>query len=161
MRTLFASSAALLLPLLLLGQPALAPNAFAKDKPAKGVHQEGEASYYRGGQSGHSKTTTGEPVDPNSNAAASRDLPPGTEATVTNKNTGQSTDVRVNDRGPERKDRVIDLSKKSAGDIGMEKTGKAPVTVQADPAKQKDPKVRRQVEQMGERSGNETGAPGQ
>jgi peptidoglycan lytic transglycosylase len=49
---------------------------------------------------------------------------------VTDKNTGKSTDVKVTDRGPTRRDRVIDLSKKSANDVGMEKQGTAPVTVQ-------------------------------
>ncbi len=150
MRALLASTAALLL----VASPAL-----AEDKPANGVHQEGEASYFRGGQDGNSKTATGERVDPNSPTAASRDLPLGTEATVTNQKTGQSTDVRINDRGPTRDDRVIDLSKKAAGDIGMEKTGKAPVTVDVDPAKQKDPQTRQKLEQLGERPA--TGTSGQ
>jgi expansin (peptidoglycan-binding protein) len=65
-----------------------------------------------------------------SNEAASSNLPLGSEATVTDKNTGKSTDVKVTDRGPTRRDRVIDLSKKSANDVGMEKQGTAPVTVQ-------------------------------
>jgi rare lipoprotein A len=51
---------------------------------------------------------------------------------VTNPETGQSTDVRINDRGPTRQDRVIDLSKKAAGDIGMQKQGVVPVTVQPE-----------------------------
>ena len=139
--------------LLLLAQPVLAEERTS----GKGVRQEGEASYYRGGQDGNSKTATGEKVDPNSNTAASRDLPPGTEATVTNKKTGQSTDVRVNDRGPARKDRTIDLSEKAAKDIGMDKTGTAPVTVEAKPEKQKDPKVRQQIEQLGERPSKGSG----
>jgi len=132
--------------LMLLAQPG-----YAEDRsPAKGKRQEGTASYYRGGQDGNSKTATGEKVDPGSNTAASRDLPLGTEATVTNRETGQSTDLRINDQGPARKDRVIDLSQKGAKDIGMDKTGTARVTVEADPRKQKDPQVRRKLEQVGE-----------
>ena len=92
--------------------------------------QQGTASYYQGGQSGHTQTKSGTPVNPNSNEAASPNLPLGSEATVTNKNTGKSTDVKVTDRGPTRHDRVIDLSKKSANDVGMQKQGTAPVTVQ-------------------------------
>jgi len=152
MRAIIAAAATLLLT----AQPAL-----AEDKPAKGVQQQGEASYYRGGQDGNTRTATGEPVDPNSNTAASRDLPLGTEATVTNERTGQSTDVRINDQGPARKDRVIDLSRKAAEDIGMEKSGTAPVTIEADPAKQKDPKVRQQLEQLGERPSGDTAPPRQ
>jgi len=91
---------------------------------------KGDASYFNRGQDGRTITKSGEPVDPNSNTAASRDLPLGSTATVTNQQTGQSTDVRVTDRGPSREDRVIDLSKKAAGDLGMTKTGTAPVTVE-------------------------------
>jgi rare lipoprotein A len=107
----------------LLAAPSLAENQ-------QGQTQRGQASYYKGGQSGHTQTKSGEPVNANSNDAASPNLPLGSRATVTNQKTGQSTDVRVTDRGPTRQDRVIDLSKKSADDIGMGKSGTAPVTVQ-------------------------------
>ncbi len=81
--------------------------------------QQGEASYFNGGQSGHSKTASGAPVSPGGNTAASRTLPLGSEAKVTNQRTGQSTEVKVTDRGPTRGDRVIDVSKAAAGKIGM------------------------------------------
>ena len=55
----------------------------------------------------------------NKATAASRDLPLGSKAKVTNEKTGQSTDVRITDRGPSRKDRKIDVSRKAADDIGM------------------------------------------
>ena len=97
--------------------------------PSFAQQQQGTASYYKG-QSGHTVTKSGEPVNPNSNAAASPNLPVGSQATVTNRKTGKSEDVRITDRGPTRKGRVIDLSKKSAHDLGMEKSGTAPVTVQ-------------------------------
>lgn len=112
------------------------------------VKQQGEASYFNGGQNGHTVTANGEPVQPNDNTAASRTLPLGTNATVTNRQTGQSTQVHVDDRGPVRQDRVIDLSKKAAGDVGMTKTGVAPVTVTADPGKQTDPRVSQQLRQQ-------------
>jgi rare lipoprotein A len=113
------------------------------------VQQNGQASYYNAGQSGHTRTANGDKVDPNSNTAASRDLPLGTNATVTNKATGRSTDVKVTDRGPVREDRKIDLSRKAAENVGMTKTGTAPVTINADPAKQSDPAVRQQLERQG------------
>ena len=94
------------------------------------AQQQGTASYYTGGRSGHPVTKSGEPVDPNSNTAASPNLPLGSHATVTNQKTGKSVDVRINDRGPTRNNRVIDLSKKPAHDLGLEKSGTAPVTVQ-------------------------------
>jgi rare lipoprotein A (peptidoglycan hydrolase) len=97
---------------------------------AQPTTQQGTASYFNGGVNGHTKTANNEDVQPNSNTAASRTLPLGSTAKVTNKQTGKSTDVRITDRGPTRKDRVIDLSKKSANDVGMEKTGVAPVVVQ-------------------------------
>jgi peptidoglycan lytic transglycosylase len=78
----------------------------------------------------HTQTKGGTTVNPNSNEAASPNLPLGSHATVTDQKTGKSTDVQVTDRGPTRQDRVIDLSKKSARDVGMEKSGTAPVTVQ-------------------------------
>jgi rare lipoprotein A len=92
--------------------------------------QQGQASYYNGGQDGHTRTSSGEPVKPDDNTAASRTLPLGSTAKVTNEHTGQSTDVHVTDRGPTRQDRVIDLSKKAAGDIGMKQSGTAPVRVE-------------------------------
>ncbi len=65
-----------------------------------------------------------------SDTAASRTLPLGSTAKVTNERTGQSADVKITDRGPTRPDRVIDLSHKAAGQIGMTKSGTAPATVQ-------------------------------
>lgn len=112
------------------------------------VQQNGQASYFNSGQNGHTRTANGDKVDPGSNTAASRDLPLGTKATVTNKATGKSTDVEVTDRGPTRPDRKIDLSKKSAEDVGMTKRGTAPVAIKADPAKQTDPAVKHQLEQQ-------------
>jgi rare lipoprotein A len=113
----------------LLLLPAL---AHAQTQPgAQPPTQEGQASYFNGGQSGHTETKSGAPVDAyGSNTAASRNLPLGSSAKVTNERTGQSTDVTITDRGPTRPDRVIDLSHKAAGEIGMTKSGTASVTVQ-------------------------------
>lgn len=102
---------------------------FATAAQAQPTTQQGQASYFNGGVNGHTKTASGEDVQPNANTAASRTLPLGSTAKVTNRQTGRSTDVRITDRGPVRKDRVVDLSKKAAGDVGIQKQGVAPVTV--------------------------------
>jgi rare lipoprotein A len=91
--------------------------------------QHGTASFYSSGQSGHTETKSGTRVNPNGNEAASPNLPLGSQATVTNQRNGKSEDVRITDRGPTRSDRTIDLSKKTAKDLDMEKSGTAPVTV--------------------------------
>lgn len=144
MRTIdFVAAILIITPAAALAQPQ------SSDKP---VTEQGQASYFNGGQNGHTKAADGEPVQPDKNTAASRDLPLGTKATVTDKATGKSTEVKVNDRGPVRHDRVIDVSKKAAGDLGMKKTGTAPVVVKADPNKQTDPAVRRQLLQESSKS---------
>lgn len=94
------------------------------------VEQVGEASFYGGGFHGK-KTATGERFDQNKNTAAHPTLPLGTEATVTNLETGASVDVKINDRGPYVKGRDIDLSKGAAKELGMTKDGVAPVKIEA------------------------------
>lgn len=61
--------------------------------------------------------------------AAHKSLPFGTKVKVTNKRTGKSVVVRINDRGPFIKGRIIDLSKAAAGQIGMINSGHAPVCI--------------------------------
>lgn len=121
----------------LIAAAAMLLPAAAYAQPQQGAQtnvQHGQASYFNGGQNGHTETKSGAPVDAQtSDTAASRTLPLGSEAKVTNQRTGQSTNVKITDRGPTRPDRVIDLSHKAAGQIGMTKSGTAPVTVQ--PAK--------------------------
>jgi rare lipoprotein A len=94
------------------------------------VEQTGEASFYGPGFHGK-KTATGEKFDQNKNTAAHPTLPLGTEATVTNLDTGASVDVKINDRGPYVKGRDIDLSKGAAKELGMTKDGVAPVKIEA------------------------------
>jgi rare lipoprotein A len=120
--------------------------AAEESSSGKVVRQEGQASFFQAGQDGNTLTKSGETVDPQGYTAASRDLPLGTVATVTNRETGKSVDVKINDRGPTRTDRIIDVSKKAAHDLGMEEAGVAPVVIEADPSKQQDPQVRNQLE---------------
>lgn len=96
---------------------------------ANSMVQVGEASFY-GNDSAGQKTANGERLKLNGMTAASRTLPLGTHVEVTNKETGQSTKVRINDRGPYVDGRVIDLTPKAARRIGIDRTdGVAPVIV--------------------------------
>jgi rare lipoprotein A len=61
----------------------------------------------------------GRPFNPHSNVAASKSLPLGTIATVTNLENGKSTRVSVQDRGPYIDGRVVDLTPKAAAEIGL------------------------------------------
>lgn len=62
--------------------------------------------------------------------AAHRTLPFGTKVMVTNKRNGRSVIVRINDRGPFIRGRVLDVSKAAAQNIGMVSSGTAPVCFQ-------------------------------
>jgi rare lipoprotein A len=90
--------------------------------------QTGEASIYADKFEGR-KTASGERFDQDKPTAAHPSLPLGSEAAVTNLETGQTTEVTVNDRGPHVKGRIIDLSEEAAEAIGL-KDGTAPVKVE-------------------------------
>ncbi|MDR4308891.1 septal ring lytic transglycosylase RlpA family protein [Chelatococcus sambhunathii] len=77
--------------------------------------QCGRASWY----ALHSKTASGERMRPLALTAAHRSLPFGTRLRVSNKTTGKSVVVRINDRGPFIRGRFLDLSKGAARTIGM------------------------------------------
>jgi rare lipoprotein A len=66
---------------------------------------------------------------PNSNAAASKTLPLGTVAKVTNLKNGLTTTVHVEDRGPYVHGRVIDVTPKTARQLGMKRAGLAHVVI--------------------------------
>jgi rare lipoprotein A len=81
--------------------------------------QCGRASWY----ALHSKTASGERMNPSALTAAHRTLPFGTKLKVTNRNNGRSVVVRINDRGPFIKGRVIDLSMGAARRLGFISSG--------------------------------------
>src|SRR5690606_26756477 len=81
--------------------------------------QCGKASWY----ALHSKTASGERMNPSAMTAAHRSLPFGTRLKVTNQRNGKSVVVRINDRGPFIKGRMLDLSRGAARRIGMIKAG--------------------------------------
>jgi rare lipoprotein A len=120
----------------LAAEPAATRSA-AKPIDRSGKPQKGRASYFGAEQTG--KTTAGgSPAKPASTmTAASRTLPLGTTAKVTNRENGKSVDVKVVDRGPYAKHRILDVSAKAAGKLDMKKAGTAPVKVQPlhEPAK--------------------------
>ncbi|ASY65074.1 Rare lipoprotein A [Sinorhizobium sojae CCBAU 05684] len=74
-----------------------------------------------------SKTASGERMNPSRLTAAHRSLKFGTKVQVTNKRNGKSVVVRINDRGPFIRGRVLDLSKAAASQIGMIRSGTASV----------------------------------
>ena len=95
--------------------------------------QEGKASWY--GPNFHGgKTASGEKFDQHSNTAAHPTLPLGTPIEVTNLENGRKTTLTVNDRGPHKKGRVLDVSKKGAQDLGFVSDGTAPVRIETSAA---------------------------
>ena len=96
------------------------------DRTGKARH--GKASYY-GPKFYSKKMADSTPMDPQSNAAASKTLPLGTKARVTNLKNGKSEVVEIRDRGPYVKNRIVDVSPKTADDLGLKKEGTAPVEV--------------------------------
>ena len=103
-------------------------NVMAKTK----VNQHstrGEASYYAGFHHGK-KTASGERFNMHSLTAAHRTLPLGSKIKVTNLNNGKEVVVRVNDRGPYARGRVLDVSLGAAKKLDMIKTGTTKVSIQ-------------------------------
>jgi rare lipoprotein A len=97
--------------------------------------QIGTASWYGPGFHGR-ETASGETFNQHALTAAHRTLPLGTEATVTNLETGQSVQVKINDRGPYVQGRHLDLSQAAAKQIGLTKKGVAKVKIEAKPPHQ-------------------------
>ncbi len=94
-----------------------------------GRREAGTASIYSHSFDGRTMAN-GRRYDPRASIAASRSLPLGTQARVTNLQTGQSTDVTIADRGPFIAGRVVDLTPRAAEAIGLTwKEGLAPVIV--------------------------------
>ena len=87
--------------------------------------QCGRASWY----ALHSRTASGERMNPSAMTAAHRSLPFGTKLKVTNQRNGRSVVVRINDRGPFIKGRMLDLSKGAAGQLGFISSGYTAVCV--------------------------------
>jgi peptidoglycan lytic transglycosylase len=89
--------------------------------------QVGHASWY----ALHSRTASGEMMNPSEMTAAHRSLPFGTKVLVENLTNGRSVVVRINDRGPFVGGRIIDISKAAASVLGILGSGTARVKVSA------------------------------
>ena len=97
--------------------------------------QAGTASWYGGFHHGR-KTASGERFDMHAMTAAHRSLRLGTVLRVTNLDNGRTANVRVNDRGPYKPGRIIDLSAAAARELGMKQDGLAWVRLEAFDADQ-------------------------
>lgn len=87
--------------------------------------ETGRASFYSGG-----RTASGERTGPNGLTAAHRTLPFGTRVRVTNHRNGKAVVVRIVDRGPFRRGRIIDVSHGAAVGLDMISAGTAMVSVE-------------------------------
>ena len=117
------ASAPLILGLLLLAGCASSGN---QNRAGRSTLERGMASWYGPGFHGR-MTASGERYDMHAPTAAHRTLPFGTLLEVRNLDNGLTTQVRINDRGPFKKDRIVDLSLTAARAIGMVGPGTARV----------------------------------
>ena len=117
----------LLIPaLLFLAACARTVTVTPPSPPIAGTEETGAASWYGHPYHGR-RTASGEVYDMNDLTAAHRSLPLGTRLIVTNLDTGQAVEVRVNDRGPMVEERILDLSYAAARVIGADRVGVIPV----------------------------------
>jgi rare lipoprotein A len=103
------------------------PPAGGAPLPAVAPYQEGRASFYSDRLAGRA-TATGEPYDPHALTAAHRTLPFGAVVDVARAD-GRHVAVRINDRGPYARGRIIDLSRRAALELGMVRDGVAEVVL--------------------------------
>jgi rare lipoprotein A len=110
--------------------PAAGIGILRSDTPDFGKRvQHGIASWYGSEQQGH-LTSNGERFDRHAFTAASRHLPYNAVVRVTNEANGHSVQVRINDRGPWKRGRILDLSEAAADTLDMKKSGTAKVKVE-------------------------------
>jgi rare lipoprotein A len=119
--------------------PGSAAHPVALDRTGKA--RKGRASYY-GRNFYAKKMADGTAMDPQSNVAASKTLPLGTKARVTNLQNGASEVVEIRDRGPYIKNRIVDVSPKTADKLGLKEDGTAPVVVKPIEVPQSDGSVK-------------------
>ncbi|MGP7734172.1 septal ring lytic transglycosylase RlpA family protein [Oceanimonas smirnovii] len=116
---------------LLLGVSACGSQTGASAPPSEQglLLGEGKASFYGARHHGR-KTASGERFNKNDLTAAHKTLPFGTRVKVTNLRNNQVVVVRINDRGPYARGRVIDLSEQAAREVGMIRAGVVPVRLE-------------------------------
>ncbi len=123
-----------LLPILTTDGPAQAQMG----RPGAVYVQRGQASWYGPGFHGR-KTASGERFNQHDLTAAHRKLPLGTKATVINLDNGKTVEVKINDRGPYVRGRIIDLSKAAAERLGMKDAGTTLVRLEVTKAQSVEP----------------------
>lgn len=112
------------------GTPGAAPRMTPAGVESRvAFEEEGFASYYGFEHHGH-RTASGERFDADRLTAAHRTLPFGTRVQVTNLDNGKRVVVTVTDRGPFRRHRVIDVSRRAARDLGFLRAGTARVRLE-------------------------------
>ena len=104
------------------------PEVMAPSQAPAAELGRGKASWYGPGFHGR-RTASGERFDMNELTAAHRTLPFGTRVRVRNVQNGREVVVRINDRGPQIRHRIIDLSRAAAAAIDLLDVGEAPVVL--------------------------------
>ncbi len=99
--------------------------------PAFADVEDGMASYYADSLNGN-PTASGEPYDKDALTAAHRTLAFGTKVKVTNLGNDKSVVVRINDRGPHAKNRIIDVSGAAAKKLDLLDSGTAKVRIDSN-----------------------------
>jgi rare lipoprotein A len=123
-----------------VGKPYTVNGVTYRPRVQPGYDETGIASWY--GPNFHGKyTANGERYDMNKLTAAHRTLPMPSYVRVTNLENGRALVLRVNDRGPFTKSRIIDVSRRAAQLLGFERSGTARVRVQAVEEKADAPKA--------------------
>ena len=118
-----------LLLLLLLGADVAQASPSAEEFQSEQTRVHGAASWYGPGFYGR-RTASGDVFGPDTLTAAHRTLPFGTRVRVTNLENGKTVVVRINDRGPFRRHRVIDLAHGAATVLQMKQAGEVPVAME-------------------------------
>ncbi|MDI3287558.1 septal ring lytic transglycosylase RlpA family protein [Polyangium sp. 15x6] len=108
------------------GRGAVTPDAVSAGSADAGREERGKASYYADKLKGR-PTASGEPYEPTELTAAHKTLPFG--AIVRVEREGHSVEVRINDRGPHVRGRIIDLSRRAAEALGIVRMGVADVVL--------------------------------
>lgn len=99
------------------------------ERPAPGAVERGMATWYGGSLHG-GPTASGERFDQNAMTAAHKTLPMGSVVRVTNLKNDRQVTVRINDRGPYARGRIIDVSRAAARVLRMIEDGVVPVVVE-------------------------------
>lgn len=121
--------AAFLFALGLLLVPVSACAQSPSDAASDTLRTSGKASYYAAYLEGR-PTASGQPYDPERLTASHRTLPFGTYVRITRRFTGDTVTVMINDRGPQKEARILDLSRRAAEALNMIDAGVVEVEIE-------------------------------